>query len=80
MKHGYGLLIMTDGIPEAETDEGRQFGEGALQAVLRDHMKATGNDLIKSVTQALADQRSNGDEKDDVTLLLVENMPNRSTP
>ncbi|MBL8056658.1 MAG: SpoIIE family protein phosphatase [Anaerolineales bacterium] len=65
------LLLYTDGVTEAWDAQSRPFGEGRLDAVLRDQAPAPAQAVCERVRQAVAAYRGPAPQADDVTLLAA---------
>jgi sigma-B regulation protein RsbU (phosphoserine phosphatase) len=69
------LALVSDGIYESMDEQGRQFGEERVAAVVRAHAEAP----MRELGQRLVDEtfRFTGDipQKDDITLVLVRRLP-----
>ncbi|GLH68495.1 hypothetical protein GETHPA_00280 [Geothrix rubra] len=71
LQPGELLCLYTDGISEALDAEGREFGPGGLEAVLRAQAGADLETLHHAVCEALARHTGGAPLADDRTLLLV---------
>jgi sigma-B regulation protein RsbU (phosphoserine phosphatase) len=65
------LCIYTDGVTEAESPSGEQFGEDRLADVLRGVARAHPRDAIATVQQSVRDWRGDREPGDDLTLLAL---------
>jgi sigma-B regulation protein RsbU (phosphoserine phosphatase) len=65
---GDTLLLYTDGITEAESPKGEQFGPDRLDTILR---TATQSTLIPTIRAAIAQHTENSLREDDQTLVVV---------
>lgn len=68
---GDTLFMYTDGITEATDDEGREFGECRLRAVLTENYHLSAPTLLQAVIDE-AQQFRRGEQQDDVTLMVAQ--------
>ncbi|ENH97534.1 sigma regulator protein, sensor phosphatase domains [Gracilibacillus halophilus YIM-C55.5] len=66
------LFFYTDGITEAQDEEGDMFRIDRLRQVLIDHCHESVNDVQEAVTQALTSFTGNIQQKDDITMVLLQ--------
>jgi sigma-B regulation protein RsbU (phosphoserine phosphatase) len=66
------LVIYSDGITEAESPEGEEFGEGRLVALVNDHRDAPVNELAQRVLTAVEIYSGGAPQADDMTLLVLK--------
>jgi phosphoserine phosphatase len=75
MQPGDILALISDGVYEFMANDGSQFGEDRVAAVIRQHqrlsMEALGQRLVDSAFEFGGD----APQKDDITLVLVRRMP-----
>ncbi len=69
LKPGACLLAVTDGITEAESPDGEQFGMGRVQRLLGEAHGSTAQQLVSAVAGAATAFRGSGPQQDDVTVL-----------
>jgi sigma-B regulation protein RsbU (phosphoserine phosphatase) len=71
---GYGqiVLIGTDGIWDTENRKGERFGKERLRRILRQMSHASAANILKAITDAIADFRQGNIQDDDVTLVIVK--------
>jgi sigma-B regulation protein RsbU (phosphoserine phosphatase) len=72
MTSGDRLFIHTDGLTEAPSPEGEQFGSDRLRDVLDSNMDAPLSDLKSSVLHALKSHTRSELTHDDVTIIALE--------
>ena len=66
------LVLYSDGITEAESPAGEEFGEHRLQEAIETHCAKPLLEIQASVLEAVRDWSSNGEPQDDMTLLIVK--------
>jgi phosphoserine phosphatase RsbU/P len=75
---GDRVIFFTDGVTEANSPEGEEFGEARLLALLEEHRSSSAGELQMNVLGAAADF-SGGHWRDDATLVILavdeENSP-----
>jgi serine phosphatase RsbU (regulator of sigma subunit) len=64
------LILYTDGITEATSGDGEEFGESRLLDTLRRHSHLPVQQLLQVVVSAVR-QFSGGEQQDDITLVLA---------
>ena len=64
------LVIYTDGVTEANDENGNEFGEDRLTKVVREHPTATPDELLKAIEVAVQ-EFSAGEQFDDLTLVVA---------
>jgi sigma-B regulation protein RsbU (phosphoserine phosphatase) len=64
------LILYSDGITEAATASGEEFGEERLQTVVSDHLQETPIGIQKHVLEAVR-KWSPKEPEDDMTLVIV---------
>jgi sigma-B regulation protein RsbU (phosphoserine phosphatase) len=67
---GDTLVLYTDGVTEAESPEGQEFGESRLLETLRAQIHLPVSDLIAAVVTAVG-KFSGGEQADDITLVVA---------
>ncbi len=74
------LLLVTDGIIEAESRDGRQFGiERTLEIVSRNRDK-TSREIVEILFQAVRKFRRRAPQKDDLTVVVLKRLVEVTTP
>jgi serine phosphatase RsbU (regulator of sigma subunit) len=67
---GDTLVLYTDGVTEAESPEGQEFGESRLAETLRAHRNLSVDSLLETIVAAV--QKFSGrDQADDITLVVA---------
>lgn len=66
------LFIGTDGIWETEDPQGERFGMERLRAILRRECHASSQRIMGAVLSAVKDFRDGGNQKDDITMVVVK--------
>ncbi len=64
------LLLYTDGVTEALSDDGEEFGERRLLEVVQQHRALEPPQLLTAVMAAVADF-SGTEQEDDVTMVAI---------
>jgi sigma-B regulation protein RsbU (phosphoserine phosphatase) len=72
IKPGDLLVISSDGISEAMNSNLEQFGEERLQKIIREHRKASPNDLIDTIIAAVQAHAGDQPQSDDMTLIVLK--------
>lgn len=68
---GDWLLLFSDGIPEAENENGDQFGDDRLLAELRETGGGTAAQICNSLAEAVRTHAGGQRQADDITLIAV---------
>jgi len=71
---GDTLVVYTDGITEAESPEGQQFGESRLAETLRSQRNLVLDSLLETIV-ATVQKFSGREQADDITLVLARSRP-----
>ncbi|NQV34700.1 MAG: SpoIIE family protein phosphatase [Phycisphaeraceae bacterium] len=75
--HEVGLLVSdtvvmyTDGVTEAMNDQREQFGTEGLEAIVKQHSKASSEELAELILTAVRQFTSGAAQSDDITLLIL---------
>ncbi|MCG6535680.1 MAG: SpoIIE family protein phosphatase, partial [Syntrophales bacterium LBB04] len=72
LQSGDLLVLLTDGILEAESPEGVEFGEERTLAVIRENRERKASEIIDRLHQAVMDYANCADPADDMTVLIVK--------
>jgi sigma-B regulation protein RsbU (phosphoserine phosphatase) len=67
------LVLYTDGITEARSAEGEEFGESRLLDTLRSHCHLPVEQLLQAVVRAVQ-QFTDGEQQDDITLVIARSL------
>jgi sigma-B regulation protein RsbU (phosphoserine phosphatase) len=67
---GDTLVLYTDGVTEAESGEGEEFGEGRLAETLRAHRNLPVGSLLETIV-ATVQKFGGGEQADDITLIVA---------
>ena len=67
---GDALLLYSDGITEATSDQGDEFGEARLLETLRRHRHLEARALVAAILQAVQ-EFSGSEQEDDITLVAA---------
>ncbi|HEV2349732.1 MAG TPA: SpoIIE family protein phosphatase [Terriglobia bacterium] len=67
---GDSLVLYTDGVTEAQSDEGEEFGEERLASLMREHASLSAPALLQAIVNAV--QKFSGrEQEDDITLVVA---------
>lgn len=72
---GDTLLIFSDGISEAQNENGDDFGEDRLAEVAAGCLEAPTTQIIDSIMQAVREFTGDIPQSDDMTILVVKRLP-----
>jgi phosphoserine phosphatase RsbU/P len=73
LRAGDCLAIYSDGVTEAGTESGEEFGEHRLEIAMRAHKGSKAAALVQSVVEAVS-EFSRGSRDDDVTVVALRGM------
>ncbi|MGB5873433.1 MAG: SpoIIE family protein phosphatase [Bacteroidota bacterium] len=71
LREGDTLVLFTDGVTEAMNNEGVEYGEERLEAVLRDTQNQEAHAIIERVYQDVLSYTSGAPQSDDLTMMVV---------
>ncbi len=66
------LVIYSDGITEARSEDNEEFGEERLSEVVMKHKDLSPQDLIRRITESVKEFAGNLPQMDDMTLVVVK--------
>ena len=66
------IVCFTDGITETEGENGREFGERALQALVLEHAALGPEALVRAIRDATTAFRGRGLQADDISLVVMK--------
>ncbi len=69
---GQIIVIGTDGIWEAESDQAEAFGKERLRELIREHRNRSAREILQTITDALDEFRRTAPQQDDITLVVVK--------
>lgn len=72
MKRGQILVLYTDGIWEAHSPAGKQFGKDRLQQIIRDSFHKTSQEMADNILIEVAAHRNGLPLEDDCTIIVVK--------
>ncbi|MDO4415215.1 MAG: SpoIIE family protein phosphatase [Erysipelotrichaceae bacterium] len=72
MKPGMKLFVYTDGVPEAEAEDGEMFGTERLVNALNQHPHADCEKTLKHVLTSVGEFVKDYEQSDDLTMLCLE--------
>ena len=75
MYAGDTLVLYTDGISEAENDDGDEYGRARLQALIEQRGTGCPMQLVDACKQQLDGFRGRSERFDDETLLAIQYAP-----
>jgi serine phosphatase RsbU (regulator of sigma subunit) len=64
------MVLYTDGVTEAESPEGQEFGECRLAETLRAHRNMPVDSLLETIV-ATVQKFGGGEQADDITLVVA---------
>jgi sigma-B regulation protein RsbU (phosphoserine phosphatase) len=71
LRPGDVLACFSDGITEATNRNGQILGESEIKKVLRDNRHRSSAELVQKVVQGVDDHIENGEQTDDITIVIV---------
>ena len=74
LEPGGSLVLYSDGVPEAQNEDGEEFGEERLLEVLRGEATRPPREVIDRVLAAIDRFAGNAPQFDDITLLVVKRL------
>ncbi len=69
---GDKILLYTDGVTEAVSEDGNMYGEDRLEAMAKASFAEHPEALVKSVRQGVASFAQGAEQSDDITILVLE--------
>jgi sigma-B regulation protein RsbU (phosphoserine phosphatase) len=69
------LVVFSDGISEATNENGDEFGEDHLAEIVRLHRGESAARIIESVMQAVREHTGDGQQSDDITIVVIKRLP-----
>ena len=69
---GQIIVVGTDGIWEAESDQAEMFGKDRLRELIREHRNQPAREILQLITDALTAFRRTAPQQDDITLVVVK--------
>jgi PAS domain S-box-containing protein len=64
------VVFLTDGVTESEDPSGNPFGSDAAIGVIRDHLEASSDDLVRHLRDAARAFAGGAPQQDDITLVV----------
>lgn len=80
LKPGDTLVMYSDGVTEAQSTDGSEFGEPRLIEVVKQHHGAPAGDLLKHIVDAVQAFAHGVEQYDDVTALVVRYLGPDGSP
>lgn len=75
-----GVVVVTDGVTEAISPEGEQFGEERLAGLLRDRTANSADELSEAIVRATESFCGSRPQRDDLTVFVLVNHRTLSLP
>jgi serine phosphatase RsbU (regulator of sigma subunit) len=75
LEPGEVLVLLTDGIVEAESPEGEPFGDGRVLDVVRANRERSAREVVEALHQAVRDFSHEDKQIDDITLVVLKSGP-----
>jgi sigma-B regulation protein RsbU (phosphoserine phosphatase) len=75
LRPGDTVVLFTDGICEAENEDGEEYGVAQLRTQIEQHCSGCANKLVEACKQHLEGFRGRRERSDDETLLAVQYAP-----
>jgi len=72
LKRGEKLFLYTDGVNEAFSKDGKQFGDKNLAKILDQNRSSNSQIILSSMKNAISDFTKDEEQSDDITILIVE--------
>jgi sigma-B regulation protein RsbU (phosphoserine phosphatase) len=69
------FVMVSDGVTEAVSITGEEFGDERLQTVLYTHAQESATDISQAIQNAIIDFVGNADQHDDITILVIKATP-----
>ena len=72
LESGDRLFLYTDGVPEAQTPSGEQYGNDRMLCALNKGLSCRGEEFLNTIKEDVAGFVGDADQFDDITMLLLE--------
>jgi sigma-B regulation protein RsbU (phosphoserine phosphatase) len=72
VRPGQVIVMATDGVWEADAENGEMFGKDRLREAIRATAGKTADEISAAINQALTDFRGSAKQRDDVTFVVVK--------
>src|SRR5690606_7047077 len=69
LRAGDTLVVFTDGVSEAASEDGEEFGEERLIALVKEHRDLPATELLDTIVHAVRDHSAQ-EQSDDLTLIV----------
>jgi sigma-B regulation protein RsbU (phosphoserine phosphatase) len=69
---GQIIVIATDGIWEAQNQEGKRFGKEQIYNIIRQNASSSANNIQHSIFEALKGFQNEVEPEDDMTLVIIK--------
>ena len=80
LREGDVLVMYTDGMSEAEDENGEQFGPERIEKVVREHPGHTARELTQDLVAAVLDWAGEKGPGDDLTLIVMRKLRGEPAP
>jgi serine phosphatase RsbU (regulator of sigma subunit) len=74
LERGDLLAVFSDGIPEAENGEGKEYGEDRLAELLAKYESKPLEEIVRIVTKSVDDWAADPAARDDTTIVLARRV------
>ncbi|REJ78435.1 MAG: FHA domain-containing protein [Acidobacteria bacterium] len=72
LEEGEAIIVFSDGVSEAENNEGEEFGIDRLSAVVKKHISRSASGLRDKIESSLSAFTGTAPANDDITLVIVK--------
>jgi sigma-B regulation protein RsbU (phosphoserine phosphatase) len=72
LERGDVLIAYTDGVPEARSQDGEDFGEDRLKSLLRSVMHLDAGAISGRISDALKEWIQDAEQHDDLTFIVMK--------
>jgi sigma-B regulation protein RsbU (phosphoserine phosphatase) len=72
LSEGQILMLGTDGLWEAQNENGEMFGKERLKALVGQHAQAPAGEIVTCIFESLKDFQQSVNPEDDITLVIVK--------
>ena len=72
IEEGDEILLYTDGVNEAFSAEGEEYGNDRLEAFMADHVNEHPRELVNNLRKSVADWAEGAEQSDDITMVCLE--------
>ncbi len=72
---GDKLVLYTDGVNEAKDDDGQDFGNENMMAIIRASSEGDSDHVVRTLMEGIAAHRGGAQQSDDITILSIGRLP-----